>query len=220
MVLVRLVRNQWRHHSRFYLSVLLAVIVWAATWTLEQQLRLVLAGDVFYGAYLIMTGFLADKLRPAELRKRAASEDEGATLIILVMLAAVSFSLLSLFGIFEEKISDWLLLALSIASVPLGWSTLHMLLAFRYAHIYYAKSKVTQAGDAGGLEFPGTKEPCGWDFVYHSFVIGMSAQVSDVNTTTTTMRKLTWAHSVVSFFYNTVLIALAVNIAVQSGGSN
>jgi uncharacterized membrane protein len=219
MGLTRSTRNHWHHHSRFYLSVLLGLIVWGASWTLEQQLRLVLAGNVFYLAYLTSMGILADRLGAVELRKRAAVEDEGILLIVLLTLAAIAFSLTSLFGIVDRKgEADTLLLALSIASVPLGWFTLHVILAFRYAHVYYTKMKGKKS-DSGGLKFPDTDEPRGWDFIYHSFVVGTTAQVSDVDTTSVRMRKLTWAHSIVAFFYNTVLIALAVNIAVQSSAS-
>lgn len=214
----RSIRSHWLHHSRFYLSVTLGVIVWIATVTFDERLRLVLAGDVFYAAYLVMAIVLAHKIRATELRRRAAVEDEGSLVIVLLTLAAIGFSLLSLFGVIQEKTSDAPLLALSIASVPLGWATLHTSLSFRYAHIFYGKARSKTEGDAGGLEFPGTKEPGGWDFIYHSFVVGMTAQVSDVDATTTAMRKLIWIHSAVSFFYNTVLIALAVNIAVQSSG--
>jgi uncharacterized membrane protein len=212
----RSLRSHWLHHSRFYLSALLGVTVWGATLTFDERLRLVLAGDVFYATYLIMMTVLAHDLWPAELRKRAAIEDEGMLLIVVLTVAAIAFSLLSLFGLVSEGKSDPPLLGLAIASVPLGWFTLHALFAFRYAHIYYGKAKAKLPGDMGGLDFPGTKEPSGWDFIYHSFVVGMTAQVSDVNATSTAMRKLIWAHSVLSFFYNTVLIALAVNIAVQS----
>jgi uncharacterized membrane protein len=62
--------------------------------------------------------------------------------------------------------------------------------------------------DAGGLEFPDTNEPTGWDFLYYSFVVGMTAQVSDVQVLTT---------PIVSFFYNTVILALAVNLAAGQG---
>jgi uncharacterized membrane protein len=68
--------------------------------------------------------------------------------------------------------------------------------------------------DVGGLSFPDSREPSVWDFLYYSFVIGMTAQVSDVQVTNTAMRRITLVHSVVSFFLNTVLIALAVNVAV------
>ena len=67
--------------------------------------------------------------------------------------------------------------------------------------------------DAGGLDFPGTEEPDALDFLYYSLVVGMTAQVSDVQVRTSAMRRFTLAHGVVSFFFNTVLIALAVNVA-------
>lgn len=221
MALTRSTHNHWWHHNRFYLSALLGVAVWAATWVLGEQFRLVLAGDVFFAAYLISMGLLAEGLGASELRKRSAIEDEGIILIVLLTLAAIVFSLVSLFVIVDQTgKADPLVLALSIASVPLGWLTLHIILAFRYAHIYYTKAKGQASGDTGGLKFPSTDEPCGWDFVYHSFVVGMTAQVSDVAATSTKMRKLIWAHSVVAFFYNTVLIALAVNIAVQVNRSH
>jgi uncharacterized membrane protein len=106
---------------------------------------------------------------------------------------------------------------LAIASVLLGWLTLHTIAAFHYAHLYYAKAVSSRGQDAGGLEFPDTNEPTGWDFLYYSFVVGMTAQVSDVQVLATPMRRLTLAHSVVSFFYNTVILALAVNLAAGQG---
>lgn len=219
MRLTRLARNHWHHHSRFYLSALFGVIVWASTWVLDERLRLVLAGDVFYAAYLISIGILAHRITLVDMRKRSSIEDEGIVLIIVIVLAVIAFSLVSLFGIFHQKQeANPLLLVLSVASVPLGWFTLHLVLAFRYAHLYYVRATVKnrKGEDMGGLAFPGTAEPGGWDFVYYSFVVGMTAQVSDVDVSSTAMRKLTTMHSVVAFFYNTVLIALAVNIAVQN----
>jgi uncharacterized membrane protein len=67
----------------------------------------------------------------------------------------------------------------------------------------------------GGLDFPGDDEPSGHDFLYYALVIGMTAQTADVNITRTSMRKLTLLHAVVSFFFNTVLVAAAVNVAVS-----
>jgi uncharacterized membrane protein len=216
MGLTRTTRNHWRHHSRFYLSALLGIAAWAVTWSLDPQLRLVLAGDVFYLAYLTAMALLANRITIPEMRKRSAIEDEGGTLIVLITLATIGFNVVSLFGLVQEQQkADWLVLALSIASIPLGWFTLHLIMAYRYGHLYYVRVGGAKGRDAGGLKFPATDEPKAWDFIYHSFVIGTTAQVSDVDTTATGMRKVTWAHSVVAFFYNTVLIALAVNIAVQ-----
>ena len=111
-------------------------------------------------------------------------------------------------------LSDPLQLALALCGVLSGWLTLHTIAAFRYAHLYYARaSHGGGQADAGGLAFPGTSEPATWDFLYYSFVVGMTAQVSDVDVQSSRMRRLTLAHGIASFFFNTVLLALAVNVA-------
>ena len=93
---------------------------------------------------------------------------------------------------------------------------LHVIAAFHYAEVYYAPNNLAlpKRGKVWSLSFPNTEEPGVWDFLYFSFVIGMTAQVSDVQVASTQMRKLTLSHGVVSFLFNTVLITLAVNIAV------
>ena len=87
----------------------------------------------------------------------------------------------------------------------------------RYLRASNAGRVESRGRDAGGLKFPGTDQPHAWDFMYYSFVIGMTAQVSDVMVLTTLIRQLTLAQAVISFFFNTVLIALAVNVAVVLG---
>ena len=100
--------------------------------------------------------------------------------------------------------------------MALGWTTLHAIMAFHYAHLFYSRHPETAAADAGGLEFPHSQEPGSWDFLYYSLVVGMTAQVSDVQVTSTRMRKITLVHGVVSFFFNTVIVALAVNVALSA----
>jgi uncharacterized membrane protein len=102
-------------------------------------------------------------------------------------------------------------------SVPLGWLTLHTVIAFHYAHLYYAAGppKGGARTDARGLGFPGAEEPTLWDFLYHSFVVGMTSQVSDVQVQSAEMRRLVLIHGVTSFFMNTVLLALAVNVGAS-----
>lgn len=208
------------HHIHFYTSILIGVIVWAATGMLVQPVRLMVAGDSFFGVYLVQMAILATRARPEDMRRRARFEDEGIILIVLIALTAISLSIGAIFALLNEaERPDTFRLALAIASVPLGWLTLHTIAAFHYAHLYYGEAMSSRGDrqDAGGLEFPETSEPTGWDFLYYSFVIGMTAQVSDVQVLTTPMRRLTLAHGVASFFYNTVILALAVNLAVGQG---
>jgi uncharacterized membrane protein len=168
----------------------------------------------FFLIYLALMVRFALRITPDGLRRRAGIEDEGIPLIVLLALGAVGMSLASIFGLLTGNGGpDPWELSLAIASVPLGWSTLHTIVAFHYAHLFYA-TEGEDAGDAGGLDLPGTKEPGAWDLLYFSFVIGMTAQVSDVTVHAAGMRRIVLAHSIVSFFYNTVLVALAVNVAV------
>jgi uncharacterized membrane protein len=160
----------------------------------------------------------AKDLTPHDLRRRATFEDEGMPLIALITVGAIILSLGSLFATLGRGDGpDTLSLALSLVSVPLGWLTLHTVAAFRYGHLYYSRANGGKRQDAGGLSFPKTDEPSSWDFLYHSFVVGMTAQVSDVQVLTPKMRRLVLIHGIAAFFYNTVLLALAVNVAVNLG---
>ena len=95
----------------------------------------------------------------------------------------------------------------------LSWAAVHTTFALHYAHDYYRGAK------PGGLQFPGgdKRDPADyWDFVYFSFVIGMTAQVSDVGITDKTIRRTVTVHGIVSFVFNTALVALMVNIAASA----
>ena len=212
----------FRQHSRFYLAALAGIAVWLGAWSLPWPLPPLIGGDAFFLVYLALMARLAVHTTPDGLRQRASREDEGIPLIVLLALAAIVFSLVAIFALMNRGGEpDPAELTLAVASVPLGWLMLHTIAAFHYAHLFYAtsdedepQSERADPKDAGGLNFPGTEEPGAWDFLYFSFVIGMTAQVSDVSVQTVGMRRLVLYHGVVSFFYNTVLLALAVNVAV------
>lgn len=204
---------------RFYIAAAIGILTWfGLQGRVDAPLRLIVAGDGFFLAYLAMTAAFLTRLTPERMRKRSDFEDEGILVIALMSLTAVLLSLGAIFvllhGDGEPKPMP---VAFSLLGVPLGWFTFHAVMASHYAHLYYLpKEDAEKRTDAGGLEFPGTTEPEAWDFLYYSFVVGMTAQVSDVQVKNGSMRKMTLLHSVISFFYNTVLLALAVNVAVNS----
>jgi uncharacterized membrane protein len=210
-----------KHHRWFYLSLLLAVVAWFLASVFARTLRLFAAFDVFYLSYLILQIVLVFNATPDELRKRAAVDDEGMFFIPVITAVAVSFSLISIFELLNQADKpNGLRLILSIGSAPLAWGVVHTIAAFHYGHRFYADlSPGPDVTDARGLKFPETEEPALSDFLYYSFVVGMTCQVSDVQVTSQSMRKLTLVHGIVSFFLNTVLIALAVNVAVAMGQS-
>jgi len=212
-------RDHVRHHGRFYASALLGLGTWTGGAMLRPAMRMVVAGNGFFAIYLASTALFALRSTPDDMRRRASYADEGMTLIILITLCAISLSLGAIFALVGGgKRPPPVEFAFTIASVPLGWFTLHTVAAFRYAHLYYTKSidapaeAMDEERDAAGLCFPGTPEPELWDFLYYSFVIGMTSQVSDVQVQSPVMRRMTLTHGVTSFFFNTVLLALAVNI--------
>jgi len=209
--------DHFRHHRRFYLALLCGVAVAGATLGVDPGVRIALGGNVFFAIYLVSTAWAAQRFTIADLRKKASVEDEGIVLITVITLAAIALSLGSLAILLSETTSPGWRLLPAAANVPLGWGTLHTVMTFHYAHLFYSKNAdaETEARDSGGLEFPKTDEPSILDFVYYSFVIGMTAQVSDVETTSREMRRTTTVHGVISFFFNTVILAFTINVLTR-----
>jgi uncharacterized membrane protein len=179
-------------------------------------LAVVVAGDAFFGLYLAWTAVIASHASLDTIRRRADIEDEGMPLIVLITLIAAGLGIAAIFSLLNQAAGvSTLHLVLAILSVLLGWATLHTVIALRYAHLYYGRAGkgAGKRQDAKGLEFPGDEPPGMWDFLYYAFVVGMTAQVSDVQVTGSYMRRLTLVHGVLSFFFNTVILALAVNVA-------
>jgi uncharacterized membrane protein len=99
---------------------------------------------------------------------------------------------------------------LAALTIVLSWSFTHTIFALHYAHEYYENPKGKPR-----LQFPGEQEPDYADFLYYAFVVGMTCQVSDVQVTEHELRRLTLVHGVLSFFFNTVILALAINIGAS-----
>jgi uncharacterized membrane protein len=103
-------------------------------------------------------------------------------------------------------------LILATVTILLSWTFTHTIFALHYAHEFYTED----GGRGGGLVFPGSDAPDYWDFVYFSFVIGMTSQVSDVAVSCQPIRRTVAAHGVLSFVFNAALLALTVNIAASA----
>jgi uncharacterized membrane protein len=206
-------------HAKFLLAVGIGLAAGAVSLVapLSAAARALVAVDVFSFAYvLLLTGFAA-RVTPDDLRRHAAMEDEGLPLILILALAAVGISSAAIFLVLNAPGGPHHAEAgLALAAVPLSWAMIHALLALHYAHEFYAPDAAGE--DAGGLGFPATKAPGLWDFLYFSFGIGMTAQVSDVTVHITALRRRVLLHSTGAFFYNTVILALAVNAAVTLAG--
>jgi uncharacterized membrane protein len=201
-------------HVRFYAALTCGLVAFAAARYAGVDVAALAGGDVFYLVFLTLCAFLAVGHKAADLKKRARSEDEGISVVVLVTLATMLFFCEAAFVAINNKhglaLTPVLLAGLGAS---LGWLVLHTMMAFHYADIYYFDDPDCLDNDVD-LIFPGRRDPGPWDFLYFSFVVGMTAQVSDVQVTTSTMRKTVLWHGIVSFFFNTVFIAMAVNAAV------
>ena len=163
--------------------------------------------------YLVLAYEIIGRADFERLRRRAAHEDEGRFIILILTVVAALFSLgailFMLGAVPGGPTRNPRHLVLAAITILLSWSFVHTIFAIHYAHEYYSE----RSRRSGGLGFPGSGEPDYWDFVYFSFVIGMTCQVSDVAITSKHIRRTATAHGVVSFVFNVTLMALMVNIA-------
>jgi uncharacterized membrane protein len=155
---------------------------------------------------------------PREARKIAKLQDSSRTFLFafiitasIVSLAAIIFLLKAPKGISETGRNEHILLA--IGAVAVSWWLVHTVFSLRYAHLFYdtdTDDGGTKKG--GGLDFPDTKEPDFLDFIYFGFVVGMTFQVSDVQITDRNIRRLCLLHGLISFAFNTAIVALSINV--------
>ncbi len=204
-------------HIRFYSALACGLVTWGVAAASGLGVPLLAAGDVFYLVFLALCLAMIAGQSAADMRLRARSQDEGIAIVLLITVTTMGYFCLAAFAALHEHRGGLTPLVLAGAGALMGWLVLHTVMAFHYADIHYFDDPAC-ADDGKDLLFPGGGDPGPWDFLYYSFVVGMTAQVSDVQITTTVMRRATMLHGIVSFFFNTVLIAMAVNAAVAMAG--
>jgi len=212
---VRVVHGRPRMFTSGAIGLVLLVALHVFThW--RPATRVLVAWDVWTTLYLILVYHMMAASHIDDIRERAKQEDEGQLMILaltagaaLASLAAIVAELGFSTGGRGARHADQLVLA--IITILLSWALIHTMFALHYAHEYYDE----QGGR--GLLFPGGDEhPDYWDFVYFSFVVGMTSQVSDIGVTSKEMRRTVTAHGIVAFMFNAALVALTVNIAASA----
>jgi uncharacterized membrane protein len=181
--------------------------------SLRQVTRALLGWDICMAVYLLLVVTMVVRSGLAHIKRNAALQDDGRFVILMVAALGAFASIAAI--VLELGASHHSASALTLATVTiaLSWAAVHTIFALHYAHEFYRGPK------PGGLQFPSGDQHENadyWDFVYFSFVIGMTAQVSDVGITNKTIRRTATAHGIVSFIYNTALVALMVNIAASA----
>ena len=203
------------------LGVALSVSIlcwWLAPADFRLGTRAIASWDGFCVAILVLTWVAIATADAAQIHRVATAEDPGRTWSFFVVLCATSASLfavaLLLGGLKKMQPSEQFEHVLvSVVAVLGSWLLLHTLFTLRYAHLYFSEDRTISPPDKlGGLEFAGAPPTTYWDFAYYAFVIGMTAQTADTGVTSLRMRKLTLAHGILAFAFNTAVIALSVNV--------
>jgi uncharacterized membrane protein len=179
----------------------------------DWSVRAVAGWDVGAMVHLVFIWWLIWTSNPQETQCRAAAADPGRTAVWLLVTAASFFSLFA--GIFVLRLArscpverGSLLVALCIGAIVTSWALTHTAYTLRYAHLYYRDDDEGE----GGLTFPGDRKPDDLDFAYFAFTIGMCFQVSDVTITSPQIRRAALSQALLSFTYNTVIVAMVLNL--------
>jgi len=148
---------------------------------------------------------------PGAIRRRAAALDQGGAFVLPLTLCAALGSVVVVIGEAAQGEQTPHGALLAVGAVTMSWLFTHVTFALHYAHRFYAPEG---KGVAGGLLFPGEDEPDYWDFLHFALIIGVASQTADVQIASRPLRRLTTVHSLIAFLFNTVVLALTVNLAV------
>ena len=155
--------------------------------TLRLVTRLLIGWDIFIAFYLALAYAMMLRSGVTHIRRNAVMQDDGRFLILMVTALGAFASIAAIVSELGAEHRGAPELILATVTIALSWAMVHTTFALHYAHDYYRGAK------PGGLAFPGAdqsgEEPDYWDFVYFSFVVGMTAQVSDVGITNKTIRR-------------------------------
>jgi uncharacterized membrane protein len=193
----------------------------AAFFILRGHLRFASAGiaawDAFAVVILALDWVIILATPQHKIREIAQKQDLSRFIVFLFVVITACAALFAVGFLVSLKNSPtghfFLHLVLTLVTVVVSWTLVHTVYSLRYAHAFYGDSDEPGANrHAGGLIFPGNRPPDYFDFAYFSFVVGMTCQVSDVQITSRRMRRITLFHGVLSFGFNTLILALLINI--------
>lgn len=211
------------HQIRLRPRLLSAFVIGCAIATLLPSrlsgvTRTLIAWDAGVTLYLTLALIMFISATPKHMRARALSQDDGALAVLMLTIIAASATIVAIIielsGVKSYDPSlRFLHFGLGILTLLSSWAFIHTSFALHYAHNYYL---FLQQNSRPALAFPEKAEPDYWDFLYFSFVIGMTSQTSDVSIACTTMRRLAVLHGIIAFFFNTALLALAINAAAST----
>ena len=201
------------------LGVGVVFFVIGLSFKLNGLTQIMFGWDAFSLTLIAIHWFMFFSVDAARTKLRAQLQDENRSEIFLVILVATFAALFAVILVLIDKELKATDISVAIVGLFLSWCLVHTTFTLRYARLYYQERKEINGKYSGsGLDFPGDDEPDFLDFAYYSFVIGMTFQVSDVEVSSKEMRRLTLLHSLLSFVFNTIIVALTINVLAGLGG--
>lgn len=205
-------------------AVVWAVCVWGA-WGLSWSSCAIIGWDAVCAAFLLLAGPMLVGKDAAGISAQAATQDEGQGMILGLVIVATAASLAAVGAELSlarsaDGAEKAVRIALAATTVAASWAMMQLIFALHYAHGYYAARPAAKnpGAVAGGLDFPGDEDPDYWDFVHFSVVIGVACQTADIAFTSKAMRRTGTLHGVAAFVFNTIVVALTINLVASLFG--
>ncbi|PSB00699.1 DUF1345 domain-containing protein [Merismopedia glauca] len=206
-------------HPRLIISIAITLVVGLILPRgLHWATRTLCIWDTASVSFLGLSWSVMAQATPESMQRAAQREDERPLVILSFIGAAACCSFLAIFFMLGSSkgtngANFTLHLLVAIVTIIGSWLLLHTIFAIHYAHNYYQEAlNNSSPKNKKALDFPSDDLPDYWDFMYFSFVVGMTSQVSDVEINSRSMRRLALLHGIVSFFFNTVILATSINL--------
>ena len=205
--------------QRLVYGLATALVVVALPLPTGWEFRGLLGWCVGLAVYLGLAWSLCAGFDAKRTRERAQAQDEPSMVLFFMLLLATAACVAAITVLMHQSrdmsgMQRGLHIGLSVFALAASWLFIQTVFTFRYAHRYYFEEKQGEP-DGPGLQFPGGLDPDYFDFLYYAHVVGMTSQVSDVQVTSREMRRLTLVHSVLSFGFNMLILALSINVVAS-----
>jgi len=202
-------------HPRFlgFIATLLIAAPIAVKLLNNLPLGFMAAFDVAAIFFIAICWPLLGTSEAATIREHAHRNDANRTLLLVVTGVVIAVLLIAIAAETVGRNPQPLTKMLIIATLALAWIFSNSVYALHYAHLAYMHPEL----GCIGFEFPRTKHPVYWDFVYFSFTCGMAFATPDVTITETRMRRVVTLHCLAAFAFNIGVLAFTINV-LGSGG--
>lgn len=205
---MRIIKSQMllqQHGNLFTISIIIGVLTALLISTMATGLFVILAG--WDSAAMMLFGLVCYSFLPlknGERTKKVVSQEgiRYPALDLLIILAAM-MSIFTAILLLTRSKGNSVEIAFCMLSIFITWNLIQLLYSVHYTEMYYQRNS--------GVFFNDTQNPNFWDFLYLSYTIGMTYQVSDNSFSTTHFRRVALGHALISFSFSTVLIAITIN---------